>query len=166
MQLVRSTFDTFDSDSSGFISAAELRDALLHMGQSPSEEEVARLFTHVDLNHDGRITFDELLKLVEVFTSIIVPEMIARAELLHRKSFLSEEEQAAHKEAFEFFDADGSGSISTAEVCVLVCDLCSGRVRCTEGRFVYSIIRCILYDDRMYLVCLSVKYLDVTIGHS
>ena len=48
MDKARLAFDRFDEDASGSIDMWELRKALQSMGQSPSQDELLELISHVD----------------------------------------------------------------------------------------------------------------------
>ena len=53
------TFKSFDRDGSGSIDRAELARLLEALGQNESEEELAIALDAIDLNHSGRISWDE-----------------------------------------------------------------------------------------------------------
>eukprot|EP00831_Metopus_contortus_P031546 TRINITY_DN2570_c0_g1_i1.p1 TRINITY_DN2570_c0_g1~~TRINITY_DN2570_c0_g1_i1.p1 ORF type:complete len:393 (+),score=80.92 TRINITY_DN2570_c0_g1_i1:77-1255(+) len=61
---IRRKFAIIDDDSSGFLEAGEFSKAMkeLRLGLSPSEVE--RVFQVFDVNHDGRISYQEFLRIV------------------------------------------------------------------------------------------------------
>ena len=58
-ELNRATFDVIDKDSNHRVSVAELRAALLAMGQVMSLNDVSQLIYEADEDHDGEIDRDE-----------------------------------------------------------------------------------------------------------
>ena len=52
-------FKSFDRDGSGSIDRAELARLLEALGQNESEEELSIALDAIDLNHSGRISWDE-----------------------------------------------------------------------------------------------------------
>ena len=58
-------FDQFDKDKDGKISDKELKNAIVSMGQNPTDDEINEMMREVDLNQDGKIDFDEFCKLME-----------------------------------------------------------------------------------------------------
>ncbi|KAI6656719.1 Calmodulin-A-like isoform X1 [Oopsacas minuta] len=57
------TFNTFDIDGDGFITFKELTTVFSSMGEDMSEQSVKDMITKVDLNHDGKLDFNEFTKL-------------------------------------------------------------------------------------------------------
>jgi K+-dependent Na+/Ca+ exchanger-like protein len=56
---VKDTFQKVDTDNSGFIDENELKQMLCEMGGHPTDEDVHQTMQHVDLDKDGKISFDE-----------------------------------------------------------------------------------------------------------
>eukprot|EP00747_Dinoflagellata_sp_TGD_P146976 gnl/TRDRNA2_/TRDRNA2_176747_c0_seq27.p1 gnl/TRDRNA2_/TRDRNA2_176747_c0~~gnl/TRDRNA2_/TRDRNA2_176747_c0_seq27.p1 ORF type:complete len:521 (+),score=112.15 gnl/TRDRNA2_/TRDRNA2_176747_c0_seq27:42-1565(+) len=56
--LLKKAFNKFDADSSGFITIDNLRVVL---GESFSEQEIAKLIKELDENHDGQISYEEFI---------------------------------------------------------------------------------------------------------
>ena len=90
-------FDQFDKDKDGKISAKELKNAMVSMGQTPSDEEINEMMREVDLNQDGKIDFDEFMYLMTKSSSDTQTE----DEVIN---------------AFRVFDKEGNGLISSAEL--------------------------------------------------
>jgi len=93
----KEVFEIFDKDGTGDITAVELGEVMKELGLNPSPEELADIVNEADLNKDGVISFDEFLSLM----SQAVKETDSEKELLN---------------AFEVFDKDGSGTISSDEL--------------------------------------------------
>jgi Ca2+-binding EF-hand superfamily protein len=51
-------FRAFDTNRSGYISAQELRNVMINMGQKMTEEEVDGMIREIDSNGDGKINFE------------------------------------------------------------------------------------------------------------
>jgi len=64
MEKVKQAFAYFDSDGSGSIDAVELKQVLLRLGQTPTEDELFIMISSVDENGNGKIGFDEYLKAI------------------------------------------------------------------------------------------------------
>ncbi|RNJ55599.1 hypothetical protein D7B24_008384 [Verticillium nonalfalfae] len=101
---LKEVFKIFDRDGTGMpshtsdISPSELQIAMKSLGLKPSLEEVKEMIKEIDTDGDGRIDFDEFLEI-----------MAAPA----RPVGSTENELVA---AFEVFDKDGSGSVSSSEL--------------------------------------------------
>lgn len=55
-------FKVFDRDGNGFISAAELRHIMTNIGEKLSEEEVDEMIREADIDGDGQINYEEVMK--------------------------------------------------------------------------------------------------------
>ena len=62
---IKDTLRVFDKDCNGFISAAELRQALANFGQKLSEEEVDEIIKEVDFDGDGQIDYAEFVSMMK-----------------------------------------------------------------------------------------------------
>ena len=94
---LQDVFDQFDKDKDGKISAKELENAMQSMGQNPTVDEINQMMQEVDLNHDGKIDFDEFMTLM-IQNS---PDTQTEDEVIN---------------AFRVFDKEGKGLISSAEL--------------------------------------------------
>ena len=56
---LRRCFDMLDTDASGYISKGELRTALKLVGLNASHDHVDAMMSTLDIDHDGRVSFDE-----------------------------------------------------------------------------------------------------------
>jgi len=64
-QTLRETFNMFDENKDGTVDRGELRKALATLNHEvPTDKELDDMFKLVDLNGDGRITFDEFRTLL------------------------------------------------------------------------------------------------------
>ena len=55
---IRDAFRIFDKDGSGYISAAELRHVLTHLGEKLMDEEVDELIREAEITGDGQVNYD------------------------------------------------------------------------------------------------------------
>ncbi|KAK3578506.1 hypothetical protein CHS0354_007758 [Potamilus streckersoni] len=58
-------FKSFDRDGNGLISREELKQALISLGDQPTDQQVADMMDEVDLNGDGYINYEEFLKIMD-----------------------------------------------------------------------------------------------------
>ena len=94
---LQDVFDQFDKDKDGKISGKELQNAMISMGQNPTEEEINEMMNEVDLNRDGKIDFDEFM----ILMSKSSPDTQTEDEVIN---------------AFRVFDKEGNGLISSVEL--------------------------------------------------
>ena len=90
-------FDQFDKDKDGKISGKELKNAMVSMGQSPTDDEINEMMREVDLNQDGKIDFDEFM-------------------ILMTKSSPDTQNEEEVINAFRVFDKEGNGLIASSEL--------------------------------------------------
>jgi Ca2+-binding EF-hand superfamily protein len=57
-------FDAIDTDGNGSHDSTELKALAAKMGIEVSDEDVAKELATFDVNKDGKITFDELCKVI------------------------------------------------------------------------------------------------------
>ena len=91
------TFEMFDKDKDGAITARELGNMMRSIGQNPTDEEVMAMIKEVDLNSDGKIELDEFMTLMARNS----PDTQTEDEVIN---------------AFRVFDKEGNGLIATAEL--------------------------------------------------
>ncbi|CAO2166772.1 unnamed protein product [Urochloa humidicola] len=61
---LREAFRVFDKDQNGFISAAELRHVMANLGERLTDAEVGEMVREADGDGDGRINYDEFVKVM------------------------------------------------------------------------------------------------------
>ncbi|UKK01874.1 calmodulin [Theileria orientalis] len=57
-------FKVFDRDGNGFISAQELRHVMTNLGERLTDEEVDEMLREADIDGDGKINYEEFVKLM------------------------------------------------------------------------------------------------------
>ncbi|XP_078437444.1 uncharacterized protein LOC144708023 [Wolffia australiana] len=57
-------FKVFDRDQNGYISADELRNVMINLGENMSDEEVDQMIREADLDGDGQVNFDEFVRMM------------------------------------------------------------------------------------------------------
>lgn len=58
---IRQAFNVFDRNGDGFITADELRYAMLNLGEPLTDEEVEEMIREADLDGDGKINYEEFV---------------------------------------------------------------------------------------------------------
>mmetsp|Transcript_12701 Transcript_12701/g.21548 ORF Transcript_12701/g.21548 Transcript_12701/m.21548 type:complete len:171 (-) Transcript_12701:282-794(-) len=96
---LKEAFNMFDVDGGGSISKEELKGVMKKLGSDPTDDEIQAMINSVDDNGDGEIDFDEFLVLMSA-----------------KKKNGKDDPDKELKDAFKVFDADGSGTISRAEL--------------------------------------------------
>jgi len=96
-QSYKDAFDQFDRDGNGDITIEELGTVMRSLGQNPTDAELKDIINEVDIDNNGSINFEEFLLLMAPKSTAIDHERELRG-------------------AFDVFDKDGSGSISTEEL--------------------------------------------------
>lgn len=126
-QKAKEIFELYDYDGSGTIDMTELRELLLELRLNVSpeflEDYTHTIFSNLDLDKSKKISFEEFEKLYK--------EVIANQPTGVRKQNTRERVTVgdAHnvdfmlRQAFEAYDADGSGYLDTPEMLTLLLDL-------------------------------------------
>ncbi|KAJ8298482.1 hypothetical protein KUTeg_025013 [Tegillarca granosa] len=57
-------FKVFDKDGNGFISAAELRNVMLNLGEKLTDEELENMIAEADIDGDGQINYQEFVRMM------------------------------------------------------------------------------------------------------
>lgn len=96
-QELKTTFDSFDIDGNGSISAEEMKIVLGKMGEPNDDKTVADLIATVDTDGNGNLSFDEFIKIA--------------TSLMDGCPSLQKLEQA-----FKNFDENGDGVINRKEL--------------------------------------------------
>ncbi|KAG8485504.1 hypothetical protein CXB51_019051 [Gossypium anomalum] len=63
---LKEAFKVFDRDQDGFISANELRQVMMNMGERLTMEEAEQMIREADLDGDGVVSFDEFARMMMV----------------------------------------------------------------------------------------------------
>ncbi|KAI4329967.1 hypothetical protein MLD38_028287 [Melastoma candidum] len=61
---LKEAFKVFDKDQDGFISAAELRLAMMNLGEKLTDEEVKEMIREVDMDGDGQVNYEEFARMM------------------------------------------------------------------------------------------------------
>nr|XP_022332322.1 calmodulin-beta-like [Crassostrea virginica] len=105
LQEWREAFCMFDKNGDDLISAGELGTVMRNLGFNPSEEDVRKMISDVDIDANGFVDFQEFVSMMRKFQDRAVDP----------------EEQ--YLEAFRVFDQDGNGFISAQELQTVMCSL-------------------------------------------
>ena len=63
-QEILDTFQAFDKDGNGFISAAEVRHIMTTLGEKLTDEEVDELIREADMDCDGQVNYEEFVMMM------------------------------------------------------------------------------------------------------
>ena len=100
---LEAAFGLFDKNGDGAIEKEEIQQVLENMGICPSEADLADMMSHVDLDGNGTISFDEFVELMKH----------RMGGMMKSTSDLGDEEM---RQIFKMFDLDGNGYISPEEL--------------------------------------------------
>lgn len=62
---LRQAFKVFDKDGNGYIDREEFKSQLQNLGEEMTEEEIDDLIARCDLDGDGKVHYEEFIKMVE-----------------------------------------------------------------------------------------------------
>ena len=116
----KNTFDAYDQDNSGTISANELKSCLIKLGKKPNELDIKLWMKKFDSNKDGTIDFAEFL---DVMSKQAKQENIREQMIQKAYENLNDEEIESLKKIFRRYDVDGSGTIDNKELNSMIKDL-------------------------------------------
>lgn len=54
---LQESFRVFDKNGDGFISTSELRQVIVNLGESPTDDELEAMIREADANGDGRVDY-------------------------------------------------------------------------------------------------------------
>ena len=60
-------FKIFDKNKNGYIEAKELRQVTTTLGSQLSEEEFNEFWKEADVNHDGKLDYEEFIKIMSQY---------------------------------------------------------------------------------------------------
>ncbi|CAH8551333.1 unnamed protein product [Dicrocoelium dendriticum] len=95
---LREAFGLFDKDHDGHITLQELRSMMKLFNRPCTADEAREIMSQVDKNNDGVIDFREF---VELMSPVMTPDRTSDSDL---------------RAAFDFFDKDHDGDITTREL--------------------------------------------------
>ena len=105
-------FLVFEQRESGVLSFKEFHEAIREIGLDPSSDQVKRLFNRVDSDGNGRIDFEEFLKLF-LLVNKGKKKKDSDEEMDERPEF--DEERRKSLKLMKIFDTDGDGMLSISE---------------------------------------------------
>lgn len=65
IQELERAFRAFDGNGDGFIDVGELKQAMIELGEPLTEEETTEMLSNSDINEDGKLNFEEFIKLMK-----------------------------------------------------------------------------------------------------
>lgn len=101
MDEVQKVFNRFDANRDGMISSDELAGVLRALGSDPSDQEVDQMMAEIDSDKDGRVSLQEFAAFCNGDSG---------------SQFSAEDGERDLREAFEHYDQDGNGQISSTEL--------------------------------------------------
>ncbi|KAK3598532.1 hypothetical protein CHS0354_005813 [Potamilus streckersoni] len=94
--ITRRAFRFIDADDDGYISVADIYQLMMGLGEMLTDDELARMFRAVDLNKDGRITFEDFDMFLNGPRALIEQNM--DEEMQSKELDLTEVIDVAHQE--------------------------------------------------------------------
>ena len=67
LQSLIEAFKIFDKNKNGYIEAKELRQVTTTLGSQLSEEEFNEFWKEADVNHDGKLDYEEFIKIMSQY---------------------------------------------------------------------------------------------------
>ncbi|KMZ76016.1 putative Calmodulin [Zostera marina] len=61
---LREAFKVFDKDQNGYISASELSNVMINLGEKLTDEEVQQMIREADTDGDGQVNYEEFVKMM------------------------------------------------------------------------------------------------------
>ena len=61
----KDAFSVFDKDGDGFISAVELKEVMLSLGEKTNDQYIKQMMLAADINKDGKIDFQEFMNMMQ-----------------------------------------------------------------------------------------------------
>ncbi|KAH8770448.1 hypothetical protein F5882DRAFT_361892 [Hyaloscypha sp. PMI_1271] len=118
IQIFKDLFDTYDADKGGNITVEEFARVMKESGQNPSDEEVQKIISEVDLDSDGAINFDEFIAMMtggRSRHSAPEPTAPAPAPVPTQAAPVAGDSEADYEAAWKEFDPSLKSSITTAQ---------------------------------------------------
>ncbi|KAK9725538.1 hypothetical protein RND81_05G151700 [Saponaria officinalis] len=60
----KEAFNVFDKDQNGYISATELRNVMINLGEKLTEEEAQLMIKEADLDGDGQVNYEDFVQMM------------------------------------------------------------------------------------------------------
>ncbi|KAK1271016.1 Calmodulin-like protein 5 [Acorus gramineus] len=60
---LKEAFKVFDRDQNGYISAAELSNVMINLGEKLTDEEVDQMIREADMDGDGQVNYEEFVRM-------------------------------------------------------------------------------------------------------
>jgi len=103
LETLQTAFDMFDKDGDRTVDAGELKSTLRALGYTVTDDEIKKMMNEVDEDQSGKIEFPEFCQLISNrFKDADIGNVASEEEVI--------------REVFQFFDRDGNGTISRAEL--------------------------------------------------
>eukprot|EP00468_Gymnochlora_sp_CCMP2014_P000121 CAMPEP_0167744782 /NCGR_PEP_ID=MMETSP0110_2-20121227/2781_1 /TAXON_ID=629695 /ORGANISM="Gymnochlora sp., Strain CCMP2014" /LENGTH=144 /DNA_ID=CAMNT_0007629339 /DNA_START=271 /DNA_END=705 /DNA_ORIENTATION=- len=121
---LRVAFRMFDKNNDGHISVKEMEEVFKTMGLEVSDEEVEKMMSDANVNHEGEMDFPEFVKLMmnqmthsgTMIQSLENEDHITVAELKHVMKTLGEDlSEHDLKQMIEEADINGDGKLNYKE---------------------------------------------------
>jgi calmodulin len=105
----RDAYNIFDKNGDGGVTVNELAHVMRCIGQEANDQEVRRMFSEVDRDGSGEISFEEFLEIMQMQLG----SKAAASSEASRSGEFSREDWA---QAFKIFDLNGDGFIDPSEL--------------------------------------------------
>ncbi|KAG8699007.1 translation elongation factor EF1B gamma [Ceratobasidium sp. 394] len=63
-EVIKEAFKAYDKDNNGYISTAEMRQALFDLGESLTDHKINEMVQEADVDGDDRINYEEFIKVI------------------------------------------------------------------------------------------------------
>ncbi|XP_028548810.1 calmodulin isoform X2 [Dendrobium catenatum] len=63
---LKEVFKVFDRDQKGFISATELKNVLISLGEKLTDEEAEQMIKEADFDGDGKVNYDDFVQTMKL----------------------------------------------------------------------------------------------------
>jgi calmodulin len=105
----RDAYDIFDKNGDGGVTVNELAHVMRCIGQEANDQEVRRMFSEVDRDGSGEISFEEFLEIMQM-------QLGSKATASSAASLRGEFTREDWAQAFKIFDLNGDGVIDPSEL--------------------------------------------------
>lgn len=107
LKVARKLYDSMDTEGRGYIETTSLAPLFRTMGMKITEDDLKAIVEEIDVDKSGTIEWAEFLYLVDKYGGVRNWSI---------ESQFTEEKLHQLRNVFDYFDADGSGDIDTAEL--------------------------------------------------